>query len=77
MDSGKHNDYIDRLRSYKERGVSLFINNKRIREVNYKSLRVLSDTKVCYMADYVEDVSTGKLKEIRFYKIRINNRKTV
>ena len=58
--------FVEQLRRYRNQGVPIFIDGKRIRQERewYKIFDVREDGAV-YMADYVNS-DTGRLKEIHF-----------
>ena len=65
--------YVKGLEHFKDKGVSIFVDGKysSSKKEWYKILKVC-DKESYYMADFVDDVS-GKLKEIRFNKIKVKD----
>lgn len=60
--------FLEGLKRYKERGVSIIIEGKDCQPEEFEKLFELKEPGAFYMGDYIES-DTGKLKEIHFDKV--------
>lgn len=62
-------DWLEGLKKYQSQGVNILIDGKELPEQEWKVLLELREDDFFYMADYVSDEETGRLREIRFDRV--------
>ena len=65
------NNYIEQILKLGLSGVDIYVEGCECSIYELKEVLTVSERGVCYMPDYIEDRSTGKIKEIRFDKINL------
>ena len=67
----KQNNYIEQILKLGLSGVDIYVEGCECSIYELKEVLTVSERGVCYMPDYIEDRSTGKIKELRFDKINL------
>ena len=66
--------YIQGLQKLIDHGVTIYIDGEESREGDLHKILQVREDSAFYMGDYIEDVSSGTLKEIRFDMVKINKK---
>lgn len=72
---GKKNDevnktnYLKGLKRCQNQGASIIIDGERIPEQEWEKIFEVREDNSFYMADYITDEKTGKIREIRFDRV--------
>lgn len=61
--------YIAGLKRYREKGIPIVIDGEESAETDWNRIFETREDNSFYMADFVPDEETGKLKEIRFDRV--------
>ncbi len=61
--------YLNGLRRFRAQGVSILVDGARTDEKEWSRILTVSEDSSFYMGDYIEEASSGRLKEIRFNKV--------
>lgn len=69
MDNNGKESYIEGLKRYKSQGIPIIIDGKECPEQEWEQIFELKENKFFYMADFISDEETGKLREIHFDKV--------
>lgn len=62
-------NYLEGLKKYQSQGVNILIDGRELPEQDWKVLFELREDDLFYMADYVPDEETGRIREIRFDRV--------
>ncbi len=68
----KKNNYIEQILKLGLSGVEIYVDGCECNVFDIKEVLTVCERGICYMPDYIEDASTGKIKEIRFDKINLS-----
>lgn len=66
---GRKDQYLERLKKYKNMGVTILIDGEELPEIDWEKLFDIREDDKFYMADYIPDLGTGRLQEIRFDRV--------
>jgi hypothetical protein len=69
VEDTKESQYLEGLKKYRDQGIPIIIDGKESPEEDWNKIFKVKEEDCFYMADYVPNETTGKLKEIRFDKI--------
>jgi len=69
VEDTKESQYLEGLKKYRDQGIPIIIDGKESPEDDWNKIFKVKEEDCFYMADYVPNETTGKLKEIRFDKI--------
>ncbi len=67
----KQNNYIEQILKLRLSGVEIYVDGCECSIYEIKEMLSVCERGTCYMPDYIEDKSTGRIKEIRFDKINL------
>ena len=67
----KQNNYIEQILKLRLSGVEIYVDGCECSIYEIKEMFSVCERGTCYMPDYIEDKSTGRIKEIRFDKINL------
>ena len=67
----KQNNYIEQILKLCLSGVEIYVDGCECSIYEIKEMLSVCERGTCYMPDYIEDKSTGRIKEIRFDKINL------
>ena len=67
----KQNNYIEQILKLGLSGVEIYVDGCECSIYEIKEMLSVCERGTCYMPDYIEDKSTGRIKEIRFDKINL------
>lgn len=65
----KEKQYLEGLKKYSDQGIDIVIDGELLPEEGWSKIFEVREDDSFYMADYVSDEETGKLREIRFDRI--------
>lgn len=57
------------LKRYREQGITICVDGEELPEKDWSKIFEVREDNSFYMADYISDEKTGKLKEIRFDRV--------
>uniref|UniRef100_UPI0006D16FAF hypothetical protein n=1 Tax=Clostridium sp. NkU-1 TaxID=1095009 RepID=UPI0006D16FAF len=57
------------LKKYRDQGIPILIDGKELPEEDWNKIFEIREDNSFYMADYIPDGKTGKLREIRFDRV--------
>lgn len=69
MDAEGKESYIAGLKRYKKLGIPILIDGLECPEQDWGRIFEMREGEFFYMADFVPDETTGKLREIRFDRV--------
>lgn len=69
MDEERKSSYIAGLKRYKNMGIPIIIDGHECPEQDWERIFEMKEGEFFYMADFVPDENTGKLREIRFDRV--------
>jgi hypothetical protein len=61
--------YLAGLKKYRDQGIPILIDGKELPEEDWNKIFEIREDNSFYMADYIPDGKTGKLREIRFDRV--------
>lgn len=66
---GNRDQYLEGLKRYRNKGIPIVIDGEELPETDWGKIFEVREDDSFYMADYVPNEETGKLKEIRFDRV--------
>ncbi|WP_349945039.1 hypothetical protein ABFV83_15325 [Lacrimispora sp. BS-2] len=61
--------YLAGLKKYRDQGIAILIDGEELPEEDWNKIFEIREDNSFYMADYIPDGKTGKLREIRFDRV--------
>ncbi len=68
-ESSRERQYLAGLKKYRDQGIPIIIDGEELPEEDWNRIFEVREDRCFYMADFIPDVKTGKLQEIRFDRV--------